>query len=566
MKSKETSRIRILSFGIIFFALCIIVRLYYLQVIQHDFYIDKADRQYSRSSSNTFSRGSIFFTDKTGTLISAASLKTGFTLAVNPTLLKNPDEVFTKLSTYLPTLSYNTFIAQATKKNDPYEEVAKRVDYDTGVAIDKDTITGLQVYKDRWRFYPASDLAPQVIGFMGYKGDEYAGRYGLERFYEKTLAKTDNGYQNFFAQIFSNIKEVTGNAQEGDIVTSLEPHVQAYFQGVLADVTKKYNSEYTAGIIIDPKDGRIIAMAIDPGFDLNNIKEQKDVKVFSNPLVENVYEMGSVVKPLTVSAGIDAGVITPQTTYTDNGFIIVNNKKISNFDGKSRGTVTIQEALSESLNVGMAFIVSRLGNERFTEYFNKFGLGQKTNIDLPNEGKSLIDTLNTNRDIEHVTASFGQNIALTPIALVRALSVIANGGRLIEPHLVTRINYASGLSKNISFPPGEQVISPKTAETVTSMMVKSVDQYLQNGKFKMDHFSVAVKTGTAQIIGRDGTYSKDDFLHSFVGFAPAYNPRFLIFMYTVKPRGVQYSSESLSQPFFDTMQFLLNYYEVPPDR
>lgn len=558
------SRIRFLSLCVVFVALLIIVRLYILQVTEHDTYIDKADRQYARSSNNVFNRGTIFFTSKTGEEVSAATLKTGFTIAVNPEILKNPEGVFEQLSTLLP-LDKTEFIQKATKQNDSYEEIARRVDYSVGEQIGSLAIAGLRPYKDRWRFYPGNSLASHTIGFLGYQGDELAGRYGLERFYESTLKKSEGSYVNFFAQIFSNIEKSATNTNEGDVVTSIEPTVQTYLENVLLEVNKKYSSQYTGGIVIDPKTGVIYAMALKPDFDLNNTKIEKNVAVFSNPLVENVYEMGSIIKPLTVATGIDTGKIAADTTYYDKGYVMVNGKKISNFDGKERGVTNIQTALSESLNVGMAFVVGKVGNEVFSDYMYKFGLDTKTDVDLPNEAKNLVSNLQSPRDIEHVTASFGQGIALTPVSTVRALSTIANGGYLIHPHVATKIKYKIGITKDIEFAPGEQVIQKKTAEEVTRMMVRSVDEYLRGGKLKLPNYSVAIKTGTAQIASGGG-YSENDFLHSFVGFFPAYNPRFLVFLYTVKPRGVQYSSESLSDPFFDMAKFLINYYEIPPDR
>jgi len=562
--SPSTSRIRFLSLCVVFVALLIIGRLYVLQVMEHDTYSEKADRQYARSGTSIFNRGSIFFTSKLGEEVSAATLKNGFTVAVNPEILKNPETAFAQISAIIP-LEKIGFLQKATKVNDPYEEVAKRVEYSVGEQIGSLGIPGVNVYKDRWRFYPGDTLASHAVGFLGYQGDDLAGRYGLESFYESTLKRSPGAYVNFFAQIFSNIEKASTDTKEGDLVTSIEPTVQAYLQNIMEDVNKKYSSEYTGAIIIDPKTGVIYAMATSPSFDPNNTKAESNISVFSDPLVENVYEMGSIIKPLTVAIGIDTGKITADTTYYDKGFIIVNNKKISNFDGKERGVTPMQTALSDSLNVGMAYIVRKVGNDVFSEYMYKFGLDTKTNIDLPNEAKNLISNLKSPRDIEHVTASFGQGIALSPVSTVRALSTIANGGYLIHPHVVTKIKYKVGVTKDIAYAPGEQVIQKKTAEEVTRMMVRSVDEYLRAGKLKLPNYSVAVKTGTAQI-AVNGRYSEDDFLHSFVGFFPAYNPRFLIFMYTVKPRGVRYGSESLSDPFFDITKFLLNYYEVPPDR
>jgi cell division protein FtsI/penicillin-binding protein 2 len=177
----------------------------------------------------------------------------------------------------------------------------------------------------------------------------------------------------------------------------------------------------------------------------------------------------------------------------------------------------------------------------------------------------LVSSLNSPRDIEHITASFGQGIALTPISTVRALSSIANGGVLVKPHLVKQINYKIGISKEVAFEQGPRVIKRETAEEVSRMMVYSVDKVLGNGQYKIPGYSIAAKTGTAQLV-ENGKYSETDFLHSFIGYFPAYNPKFFIFLYTLKPRGVQFGSETLTVPFMNITKFLINYYEIPPDR
>jgi cell division protein FtsI/penicillin-binding protein 2 len=540
-----------------------------LQVVDNDVYIQKADRQYQSSSGNIFNRGSIYFQNKDGMLVSAATLQSGFTVAVNPQILKDPELAFKKVSKILPNIDHDTFIMKATKANDPYEEISKHVDTDSGQKISDLKIPGLSAYKERWRFYPAGASASQALGILGYKGDEYAGRYGLEREYEGTLERKSEAYVNFFAQIFSNLKSSISSTtkQEGDIVTTIEPTVQAALEQELASTTEKWNSEYTGGIIINPSTGEIYALGMSPTFDPNNTEKEKNVSIFSNPLVENVYEMGSIIKPLTIAAGIDAGVITASSTYYDKGFVMINGKKISNFDGKERGVVTMQDALSQSLNVGVARVESLLGNKKFTDYFNSFGLTTKTGIDLPNEGRNLTDNLKSPRDIEHATASFGQGIALTPITTVRALSAIANNGKLVTPHLVKQIKYKIGLSKDIPIVQGEQVIKPETAHEVARMMTWSVDHTLANGTLRLPNYSVAAKTGTAQIAKPGGGgYYEDKFLHSFVGFFPSYNPKFFIFLFTYHPKGAQFGSETLTVPFMDLTKFLINYYEIPPDR
>ncbi len=565
---KSNTRIRIISIFVFAFALILIGRLYFLQIVDHDLYIQKGDRQYSSTSKKVFDRGTIFFQNKDGSLVSAATLRSGFLVAINPEVLKNPEDVYEKLNAILP-LDKGSFIAKALKENDPYEELAQKVDTEVGESINALKIPGLQAYKERWRFYPGGNTASRIVGLLGYRGDEFAGRYGLERQYENNLFRKDGAYVNFFAEMFSDLRSLgqEKGEVEADIVTTIEPALQSYLQETLKDITSKWSAVSAGAIIMNPKTGEIYAMDVYPTFDLNNSQVERDISVFSNPLVENVYEMGSVIKPLTVAAGIDAGVITSKTTYYDPGFITVNNKRISNFDGKERGTVDMQTALSESLNVGMAKITTLLGNKLFSEYMYSFGIGEKTGIDLPNEGRNLVDNLKSPRDIEHVTSSFGQGLALTPISAIRSLSVLANGGFLVQPHIVKRIDYKMGMSKKIESQILRQVIKPETSEEISRMMVHSMDKVLLAGKLSLPNHSVAVKTGTAQISkSGGGGYYEDKFLHSFVGYFPAYDAKFIIFMYVVEPKGARFGSETLSLPFTDLTKFIVNYYEIPPDR
>jgi len=196
-----------------------------------------------------------------------------------------------------------------------------------------------------------------------------------------------------------------------------------------------------------------------------------------------------------------------------------------------------------------------------------YGIGEKTGIDLPNETSGLVSNLKSPRDLEYANAAFGQGIALTPIEAVRALSSLGNGGNLIVPHLVKEIKYEDGTKKEITYPTKRVKFSEKTSEEITSMLVTVMDKSLKGGLAKFDHYSVAVKTGTAQVARSDGGgYYEDRHTHSFFGYFPAYDPKFLVFLYAVNPKGVPYASQTLADPFLDIAKFLINYYEVPPDR
>lgn len=555
---------------VVLFAVIMLSRLYYLQVVHGAYFKDRADRQYVHTKSGVFNRGDIYFSEKNGNLVSAATLKTGYTLAINPKLLTNPEDAYNKINPIYE-LDEKVFLDKASKKTDPYEELGKRLSSDVGEKIASLKIPGVILEKDRWRYYPGGSLASNAVGFVAFKDNDLSGRYGVEKYYNDILSRDDKGvYTNFFTEIFLKIQkgiEDDNLGGEGDIVLTIEPTVEEYLERTLSAVNKEYSGELAGGIIMDPKNGEIVAMTVNPSFDLNKFQEEKNSGIYNNPLVDSSYEMGSIIKPLTMASGLDAKVVTPETTYNDKGFIVLNEAKISNFDHKGRGVVPMQEVLSQSLNTGVAFVESKLGNKKFAEYMRNFGMGEETGIDLPAEASGLINNLNSPRDVEYATASFGQGVSLTPIQTIRALSALSNGGYLVTPHLVKTINYTVGVNRDVTFDKGRQVITPETSATISRMLTVVVDKAMLHGKIKQDRYSVAAKTGTAQMARPDGKgYYDDRYLHSFFGYFPAQNPRYIVFMYIVYPKGVQFASETLAMPFSKVSQFLINYYQIPPDR
>ena len=571
MKSGVIVRMRFLLGSILLIAFLLWSKLFLVQIVHSNLYRQEADGQYVTDKSQVYDRGTIFFTKKDGTVISSATLRSGYTLAINPTLITDIDGVYSKLSAVTP-IDKDTFYLRAGKKNDPYEEIQKRLDEETGKKLKELNIKGVILAPEKWRFYPGGELASQTLGFVGYKDDVLSGRYGLERYYNDILRRgNDKLYVNFFAEVFSNVSDLLKsngkNNREGDVITTIEPSVQNMLEEEMKGIQDKWHADSVGGIIIDPTTGEVYALGSVPTFDPNSYNTVKDDAVFVNPLVEDVYEMGSTVKPLTMAIGLDTGAVTAKTTYDDKGFVMLDGARLNNYDFRGRGVVPMQEVLNQSLNTGVVFVMQKTGKEVFRDYMYKFGMAEPSGVDLPNDVKPLAANLKSPRMVEYGTAAFGQGINVTPFTMVRALSVLANGGTLITPHVVKKIDYVFGLSQDIKPEKGPQVIKPETSKEITRMLVQVVDTALLKGTVKMDHYSIAVKTGTAQIADpKTGKYYTDRYLHSFFGYFPASNPKFLVFLYAVNPKDVKYASETLTYPFMDITKFMINYYDIPPDR
>lgn len=573
MKRKHlTNRIRFLSIVIAILGFLLIARLYYLQIAQASYYAQKAERQYVHTKSDLYSRGSVMFTTRDGEYLSAAAVQAGYSLAANPTHITDASAFCEKLRSYI-LIERDLCVERASLSNRTYVELADRLTNEQSKEIEAMDIDGAMLYRNQWRYYPGGPVSARTIGFVGYTekdGTELRGKYGLERQYDDVLFRRREVLSvNFFAELFSNVGEIVNSKNEqksGNVVTTLEPAVSRLLDTVLQKTHDQYKSKVTGAIIMDPQTGAIYAMNVVPSFDLNK-REDATIEEFRNPLVEDVYEFGSTIKALTMAAGLDSGAITPTSTYYDAGFITLNEFTIKNFDGKGRGTVPMQEVLNQSLNTGVSHIVTQMGKNRFREYFLNYGIGEKTGIDLPGEAHGLVDNLNSPRDVEYATASFGQGIALTPIATIRALATLANGGKLVTPHLAERIEYDDGTVKQIEYPEPKQVLSAKTSEEISRMLSVVVDDALRGGTVALPNHSIGAKTGTAQMADSvGGGYYEDKFLHSFFGYFPAFEPRFIVFMYTVEPQGVRYASETLTDPFMEISRFLINYYSIPPDR
>ena len=389
------------------------------------------------------------------------------------------------------------------------------------------------------RVYPQGLFAGQLLGFVGFQGHDRVGQYGIERSYHESL-------------------------QENDILLTIDPTIQSYVETSLSNVIKKWSAQGGSIIVQEPYSGAILAMASSPSFDPNNYSRY-DFDNFLNPAVQEQFEPGSSFKPVTMAAALDSKSVTPYTTYEDSGAVTIGSYTIKNFDEKTHGLQTMRQVLEKSLNTGTIFAQRKTGDDEFLNYIVGFGFGQKTGVDLPGEILGTVANLYQGRAINFATASFGQGIAVTPIQLISAYSAIANGGKLMRPFVVKKILHADGSVAETKPKVLGAPINEKTSAQLVAMLTSVVDRGFD--KARIAGYDVAGKTGTAQIPDKDGGYLEDkQFIHNFVGFAPSYEPRFVVLIKMDRPQGITFAADSLSPVFGDLAGFLIKYFKIPPTR
>ncbi len=561
---KKRINLVLLFFGLLFAVL--IGRLFLLQIISHRSYLDLAAKQHATVEDITPERGSIFMRDKDGAPIPFAENRVYKTLVASPKLIMDASTTASYLAGEFG-LDKDILIKRFANKNDEYEVIARKVEPNKADEVNQKKIPGIFFQEEKLRFYPHGTLASQLVGFVSKEQDREQGKYGLERYYEKQLAGAvpmgnDEHTSNFLLALGRQIVHPLQNGS--NIYTTIDYNVQLKSEEILQMVKDKWQAQSGSVLVMEPTTGRILALANIPTFDPNNYSKEKNFSVFLNAAVQATYEFGSVMKPITMVAALEEHAVTQDKTYTDTGEVKFGRFTIRNFDEKAHGVQTMSQVIENSLNTGMIFVSRLLGKEKQFDYFKRFGLGEKTGIDVVGEVNGNISKLNNMKDIDFATASFGQGISLTPIQVATALSAIANHGVLLRPYVVERIEDDSG-NKTVKNPTVvRKIVSQDAAETMTKMMVGAVRKGFENHAGIKGYF-IAGKTGTAQIPKNDGKGYSDNLIHTFVGYAPAFDPKFLVLLELVDPKGNKYAANTLTPAFHDLAQFLLNYYEIPPD-
>lgn len=561
---------RRITWVLLFFLLALMLlagRLFVLQIVSHRDYLELASRQHRQLDDSNTERGAIYAQDKDKNLIPLALNKIQRTLAVSPKDTQNPEKTARLLAEILH-LDEAGILRKLSKKDDPHEIIAKNIEAADAERIDALKLKGVFFEEERRRAYPHGTLAAHLLGFVSRDENTDTGKYGVERAYDEKLSgkkeflADSEGTTNFLVALG---KRIVYPPQSGDtLVLSVDYNIQLKAEEVLEKTKQKWQASSGTVLVLEPATGRVLALASHRAFDPNEFSKEKDFSIFLNPLLESSYELGSVVKPVIMAGGLEEKVVTPDTTYNDTGEVKIKGYTIRNFDLQAHHIQTMTQVLEKSLNTGIVFVSKLLGHDKQLEYLKKFGFGGKTGIDLPGEITGNISNLNANRDIDYATAAFGQGIAVTPLQLASAIGAIANHGVLMKPYIVDTITDDSGVITTNMPVERRRVISTTTAETLTRMLISVVRTGYESRAGVRGYF-IAGKTGTAQIPQKNGRGYSDGLIHSFIGYGPAFNPKFLIYFQLNEPKGNRFAANTLTPAFHDLAEYILNYYQIPPD-
>ena len=580
------SRIRVVGIIFLFGAAAIFLRLSFWQIVKGEDLSSQAKMQQVNNGKITARRGNILASD--GSWLSASvdywtlyaskpELKSDVGVISNslaPILLTPEEpELDASGSAILSVKSYKEQVSEEVlrlhdllSKDLVWIPLARRLTDDEKSKVESLSIEGLGFEAEEGRFYPEASSSAQLLGFVGKDDDgSNKGYFGLEGYYDFTLSgrpgflqRESDGAGN--PLLFGKEKKLS--AREGvDLVTNIDKTVQLVIEKNLSRGIEKYGAKSGSIIVMNPKTGAILGMASFPSYDPFKYYEYGD-EYFKNPVISDFYEPGSIFKPIVMAAGLDAGVVSPDTPCDIcNAPFKVDKYFIKTWNNEYHANSTMTDVIKNSDNVGMVFVGQKLGIERLYDYLDKFGFGHLTGIDLQGEFTNSLRAESEWNIVDAATTTFGQGIAVTPIQMVKAIATIANDGTPPTPQVVDRLK-TKDWEDDIQPVYSEKVISKKAADEITEMMVNAVS----NGESKWavpKGYKIAGKTGTAQI-PVEGHYDEDKTLASFVGFAPPDNPEFLMLVMLREPETSQWASETAAPLWFSISKELFPYLGVKP--
>lgn len=615
----EDSRIKYLMLAIFILGGGLVFQLYRLQIKDHEIYAGMAQRQQEVKATLNPGRGRIFMNDSrdfsgNNEIFPLATNKQFATVFAKPNAVTEPqriadtlyalnDEayVITEVDNALaadPKLASSTadfkkfkrdvdikarkeatiakYVAILTKKDDPYEVLFKKADEDLVNKIKEYKFAGIDFSFEMARYYPEHNVGSHLLGFVGYVGDKKQGRYGLEGYFDAMLeGRSGSILADRDARggiIVMNDKDYKKAVDGSDIFLTINRSIQFNACQKLVEAVRRHGADGGSVVIMEPKTGAIIAMCSYPDYDPNNYQDTKSSKTYRNPAIYDNYEPGSTFKVITLAAALDQGKVGPDSTYNDTGQIMIEgwNKPISNSDFSTfgaHGKTSVTTMLEKSLNVGAIWTMNQIGPVVFAQYVKKFGFGQDTGIELDSESAGNIYNLTVKKikPISAATASFGQGITVTPIQMISAYAAVANGGHMMKPYIVKEIVSPAGAKQVTESREIGQPISTKAAAILTGIMVNAVE----NGHAKraqVPGYYVAGKTGTAQVSGGSGRGYGAQYIHSFIGFMPINNPKFVILTKLDDPKDAKYAESTAVPLSGEISKFVIDYYQIPQER
>ena len=564
---KDLWRPNAYRYFVIIFCSIIVVRLFQIQILNASKYKAQAREQQWQEYKLDSRRGNIYTSDS----YSIVTSQVQYGIILNMNELDLGTNVFSSLSPYIDGLD-REYISDAVLSGRKWLNLKVSIDLSVKNEIEQANIPGFEkaisfteIYS---RYYPEKNLLSHVLGFVGKDEDgDDIGYFGLEQYYDGDLKgqsgwlmqeRTAGGAPIIWAGS-DRVEPVNGS----DLYLTIDRYVQFITESMLKDGVERYGAKSGSVVILEPSTGAVIAMANYPDFDPGDYSNAfKDEFVVRNSAISTTYEPGSVMKGLTMSAGIDLSKVVPSTIYHDAGPVWFSGYKVDNWDGKHHGDETMISILQHSNNLGAAWVGSQVGGKSLMEYFSAFSLGNYTNIDLEGEERGILYSAFPLKEIELANASFGQGISATPLQVASAFSAIINNGILMKPYVVQKIVLKD---KVIETKPTilNRPISKATSRTMVEMLTSAVSG--GEAKFFVSkNFKVAGKTGTAQIATKGG-YDEDRTNATFVGFFPSYK-NFVMLVRLVEPTFPSgYSSETAVPLWMRIAEKLASYYSLSPD-